>query len=299
MSQILGIENLSKHYGRIQAIKNLSFEVELGQVYGLLGPNGSGKTTTLASILGVVRPSAGKISWFGKDSSSYHRHRVGAILEQPYFYPWFTAYQNLRLTALIRGVDERSSSIKSALDLVELAEHTHQKVSSFSLGMRQRLSLASALVGSPDVLVLDEPTNGVDAKGIALIRSIITDLAKEGKTIILASHILDEVEKVCSHIAILKDGMVINKGAIAEVIAVDDSIEVAAEDMGALQTAVNKFKNVKSSEIKGDVLKVLFEEPCSNVIFGNYLFEKKIAVTHLVKRKRTLETHFLELMEKS
>ena len=211
MEKVLTISGLQKNYGKIHAVNDLSLSVERGSVYGILGPNGSGKTTTLAIILGVVNSNGGSYSWFGNENSKNDRKRIGAILEQPLFYPYLTAEKNLQIVASIKGVEY--SDIERVLKIVELFERKDSKFRTFSYGMKQRLAIASALLGNPEVLIFDEPTNGLDPKGIAEIRELIIKIAKQGITILLASHLLDEVQKTCSHVAVLKSGKKLYEGS--------------------------------------------------------------------------------------
>src|SRR5690606_17499858 len=201
---VLTIQNLSKNYGKIKAICNLSFTVEKGNIYGILGPNGSGKTTTLGIILGITKNDAGSFNWFdglkGKDA----RQKIGALLETPNFYPYLNADENLAIIAHIKKMNRHR--FDDLLSLVDLTQRRHSPFRTYSLGMKQRLAIAASMVGDPEVLIFDEPTNGLDPLGIAEVRNVIVKIARQGKTILMASHILDEVEKICSHVAILKQG---------------------------------------------------------------------------------------------
>jgi ABC-type multidrug transport system ATPase subunit len=214
MSAILSLHGLSKRYGKVQALHNLSLEVQPGHIYGLLGPNGSGKTTTLGILLGITRPNQGHFTWFGAPPSAASRQRIGTLLETPNFYPYLSAVRNLEIVATLkqRGYDR----IDEVLRQTGLYDRRTSAISTYSLGMRQRLALAAALVADPDVLVLDEPTNGLDPQGIADVRQLIRETGQRGKTIILASHILDEVEKICTHVAVLKQGVLLAEGSIHE-----------------------------------------------------------------------------------
>ena len=216
MSQVLEIKNVSKKYGNIRALDGVSLNVERGNVYGILGPNGSGKTTLLGIILNIINANQGTYSWFGKPPSKHSRKKIGALLETANFYPYLSAYQNLKVTATIKGVPY--SDIDRVLQIVGLADRKNSKFKGFSFGMQQRLAMASVLLGNPEVLVLDEPTNGLDPQGIAEVRNLIIKVAGEGKTIIIASHILDEIEKVCTHVGILKTGRLMVSGAMGEIV---------------------------------------------------------------------------------
>ncbi|MGL4383735.1 MAG: ABC transporter ATP-binding protein, partial [Flavobacterium sp.] len=213
METILTIKNLNKRYGRIQALKNVSFEIKKGNVYGILGPNGSGKSTTLGITLNVVNATSGEYQWFDGALETHEAlKKVGAIIERPNFYPYMTAYENLKLVCKIKNINY--SKIEEKLELVGLIERKDSKFSTFSLGMKQRLAIASALLNDPEILILDEPTNGLDPQGIHQIRDIIKKVASLGTTILLASHLLDEVEKVCSHVVVLRKGEILYAGLV-------------------------------------------------------------------------------------
>ena len=206
METILSIKDLNKKFGHIHAVNNLSFNIKKGNVYGILGPNGSGKSTTLGIILNVVNKTSGNFSWFnGKLSTHQALKKVGAIIERPNFYPYMTAVQNLELVCKIKEIP--TTKIEEKLKTVNLFHRKDSKFSTYSLGMKQRLAIASALLNDPEILILDEPTNGLDPQGIHEIREIIKNIASQGTTILLASHLLDEVEKVCSHVVVIREGI--------------------------------------------------------------------------------------------
>ncbi|MCH8557049.1 MAG: ABC transporter ATP-binding protein [Balneolia bacterium] len=210
MQSILTLSGLSKNYGRVQALSDVSLSIPEGSVYGLLGPNGSGKTTLLSIILGVVRPAAGTFLWDGEQTNETSAN-VGALLEKPNFLPKTKVKAQLEMMAVLRGIPstERAKRVEEVLQQTGIADAAHRPFRSLSLGMKQRLGIASVLLSNPPILVLDEPTNGLDPQGIIDIRNLILNLASQGRTIILASHMLDEIEKVCTHAAILKKGELI------------------------------------------------------------------------------------------
>lgn len=291
---ILIIDSLSKRYGSTIAVKELDLVVESGSVYGLLGPNGSGKTTTLGMILGVVRPTGGQYQWFeGRFPLASARRRIGSILERPCFYPYLTGRQNLEVTCAIRGSGRRE--LDRVLDLVNLAGEKDQVFAAYSLGMQQRLAIAATLVGDTQVLVLDEPTNGVDANGIAEIRQTILDVADQGKTILLASHILDEVQKVCTHISILKSGRVLASGPIREVLGDEDRVEIASHDLIGLMQVVNQMPEVISSEKRNDCLMVRFKPETDMAQINAKLVQEGHSPYHFARIKKSLESKFLEI----
>ena len=200
MEVVLSVKNLTKRYNRI-VVDHISFDVERGNIYGILGPNGSGKSTTFGMLLTTINPTEGSWKWFGEEGTSTETlKKIGAIIEQPNFYPYLSAEKNLQIVAEIK--EASYSRIDEVLALVGLLERKKDVFSTFSLGMKQRLAIASALLNNPEVLILDEPTNGLDPEGIIQIREIILQIAQQGITIIIASHLLDEIEKICSHVIV-------------------------------------------------------------------------------------------------
>lgn len=294
MSHILSIINLSKKFGHITAVNNLSFTIEKGNVYGLLGPNGSGKSTTLGIVLNVVNKTSGDFRWFDGTITTHEAlKKVGAIIERPNFYPYMTAYQNLQLVCKIKNVPE--TNISEKLKLVGLFDRKDSKFSTFSLGMKQRLAIASALLNNPEILILDEPTNGLDPQGIHQIREIIKKIASEGTTILLASHLLDEVEKVCTHVVVLRKGVSLYAGSVDAMKASHGFLTLKSDDLETLQQVLKEnpvFGNIK---LEGEFLIVLLNEPLDASEVNKLLFEKGIVLSHLVKRKESLEERFLEL----
>ena len=217
---VVSLRQLSKNYGKIQALKSVSFDVPQGSVYGILGPNGSGKTTLLSVVMSILKPNSGSYTLFNEEPTDAHRRRMGTLLETPNFYHYLSAVQNLKISAAIK--DQPGADVEKVLETVNLLQRKNSSFSTYSLGMKQRLAIAAALLGNPDVLIFDEPTNGLDPVGIAEIRSLIKDLARQGKTIIMASHLLDEVEKVCTHVAILKQGNLIASGSVNDIFVTQD-----------------------------------------------------------------------------
>jgi ABC-2 type transport system ATP-binding protein len=294
LETILTIENLSKRYGRIQALKNVSFSIQKGHVYGILGPNGSGKSTTLGIVLNVVNKTSGDYKWFdGKVKTHDALKKVGAIIERPNFYPYMTAEENLKLVCKIKNINY--SKINEKLNLVGLTERKDSKFSTFSLGMKQRLAIASALLNDPEILILDEPTNGLDPQGIHQIRDIIKEIASHGTTILLASHLLDEVEKVCSHVVVLRKGEILYSGSVDAMSANEGFFEISSNDNIALKTVLHDHPAVgQIKEEDGKVLVYLKSELSASDL-NQFLFSKNIILNHLVKRKNSLEAQFLEL----
>jgi ABC-type multidrug transport system ATPase subunit len=294
MSNILEINSLSKNYGSVKALQNVSFSVPEGSIYGLLGPNGSGKTTTLGIILDVLKASQGSFQWFGQPYSATVKRKIGAILETPNFYPYLSAYKNLQIVADIKKTSH--SQIEEVLDLTGLAARQHSPFRSYSLGMKQRLALASALLGNPDVLVLDEPTNGLDPQGIADVRELILKVAAQGKTIIIASHLLDEIEKVCTHVAVLQKGNLKAEGAVSEILSQQDQVLVAVPNP---ENAINLLKNlpiINSVVADRDWIKLILKDGITSSEVNKALFENNIIASQIIVRKKSLESQFLEIV---
>src|SRR6478735_8213315 len=240
MSSVLTINGISKSYGSIRALNNFSFEVPQGSVFGILGPNGSGKTTLLSIILDVLKANNGNFLWFGHPGSPEQRKKIGSLLETPNFYHYLSAIDNLKVTQSISGRGNEQD-VNEVLKKVKLYERRKSRFKSYSLGMKQRLAIAASLLGDPKVLVLDEPTNGLDPVGIAEIRQLIIELKNSGHTIIMASHLLDEVEKVCTHVAILRTGELLITGRVDEILVDDDVVELSASDLDALSAVLKQL----------------------------------------------------------
>jgi ABC-2 type transport system ATP-binding protein len=295
MDAVLSLNNISKSYGPIQALKNVSFEVPPGTVFGILGPNGSGKTTLLSIILDVLKANNGNFLWFGHAGSPEQRKRIGSLLETPNFYHYLSAVDNLKIT---QSISKRGNlqDIDIALKKVNLFDRRKSRFSTFSLGMKQRLAIAAALLGSPKVLVLDEPTNGLDPVGIAEIRNLIVELKNNGHTIIMASHLLDEVEKVCTHVAILKSGTLITTGDVDDVLMDEDLVEVKAADINALAAALKQFgSDIIINNEAGTVLLKLPKGNARPEEINSYCFSHGIVLSHLLLKKKRLEARLFEL----
>lgn len=294
LNKILEINNLTKKYGPVTAVKDLSFTIEKGNVYGLLGPNGSGKSTTLGVVLNVVNETTGDFRWFdGRESTHEALKKVGAIIERPNFYPYMTATQNLDLVCKIKNVSPEK--IDEKLELVGLLDRKNSKFRTFSLGMKQRLAIASALLNDPEILILDEPTNGLDPQGIHQIREIITKIAKNGTTILLASHLLDEVEKVCTHVVIIRKGEKLYSGPVDQMNASFGFFELKAVDNERLHKLLDNHPSFGKITRKGDILVAFLNEPLEAESLNKYLFENGLVLSQLVKRKESLEEQFLQL----
>ena len=296
LEKILTVNNLTKKFGYLTAVKDLSFTIEKGNVYGILGPNGSGKSTTLGVVLNVVNKTNGAFSWFDGNTSTHEAlKKVGAIIERPNFYPYMTAIQNLKLVCKIKEVPE--DKIEEKLELVGLLERKNSKFRTYSLGMKQRLAIASALLNDPEILILDEPTNGLDPQGIHQIREIIKKVASEGTTILLASHLLDEVEKVCSHVVILRKGRKLYSGRVDDMMASHGFFELKSSDSLKLLAFLennNSFSKIKN---ENGLITAFLKEEMNSEVLNRSLMEKGIVLSHLVQRKESLEEQFLTLTE--
>ena len=295
METILKITNLNKIFNKhLQAVKNVSFEIKKGNVYGILGPNGSGKSTTLGIVLNVVNKTSGDFEWFGGKSNTHDAlKKVGAIIERPNFYPYMTAKENLELVCKIKGTP--FSKVDEKLELVGLLERKNDKFKTYSLGMKQRLAIASALLNDPEILILDEPTNGLDPQGIRQIRDIIKVIASQGTTILLASHLLDEVEKVCSHVVVLRKGEMLYQGTVHNMIENNSFFELKSNDILQLKTVLDEQSFVENTIEEDGKLLVYLKQDIAAQDLNSYLFEQNIVLEHLVKRKNSLEEQFLEL----
>jgi ABC-2 type transport system ATP-binding protein len=291
---VLTVENLSKSYGRIQALKNVSFSVPEGTVFGILGPNGSGKTTTLGTITDILQPTSGSYKLFDEAPTAAHRRKMGTLLETPNFYHYLSGVKNLEIAAEIK--QHGKEDIDRVLQMVDLTKRKDSKFSTYSLGMKQRLAIASCLLGNPKVLVFDEPTNGLDPVGIAEIRELMKELHRQGKTIIMASHLLDEVEKVCTHVAILKRGELVTTGNVSEILSNEDMVEVSANDHKKLLEVLNSFPNKTRVSDENSLVKIFCPVGSADLAsINNFCFDNGVILNHLILKKKSLEARFFEL----
>ncbi len=288
---------MDKKYGKIHAVKNLSFDIQKGNVYGILGPNGSGKSTTLGIVLNVVNKTSGNFSWFGGKIETHDAlKKVGAIIERPNFYPYMTAKENLELVCKIKNINYKK--VDEKLEIVGLSDRKNSKFKTFSLGMKQRLAIASALLNDPEILILDEPTNGLDPQGIHQIRDIIKQIANQGTTILLASHLLDEVEKVCSHVLVLRFGEMLYNGTVEGMTNKSGYFEMVCSDNVLLKKLITEsFEVEKIDEQEGKII-AHFNKQISGEEINKLLAEKGIFLSHLVNKKVSLEEQFLKLTNK-
>jgi ABC-2 type transport system ATP-binding protein len=296
LETVLSIQKLTKNFGKLIAVSQLDLEVKRGQVFGMLGPNGSGKTTTLGMLMGVTIPTSGSFTWFGEPSTHLTRKKIGAVLEHPIFYPYLSGQKNLELNAMVKGADP--ANISKVLDIVELSTRKDDKYRTYSLGMKQRLAIASALVSDPIILILDEPTNGLDPMGIAEIREIVKRIAADGKTIILASHLLDEVQKVCTHFAVLRKGKLMHSGPVDEVGKGEETVEVMAfhDDFPML---LQEFVGSGPIKKENGFFQVMMKDGYHSQDLNKFLFDKGIVTSHLITKKKSLEKQFLEILSEA
>lgn len=291
---VLSLQGITKYYGRIKALDNVSFDVPEGSVFGILGPNGSGKTTLLGIVTDVLKPTSGSFEFFGKPPTSILRKDIGTLLETPNFYHYLSGERNLAIAAEIKG--KGRENIAAVLEKVNLTERKASKFSTYSLGMKQRLAIASALLGKPGVLILDEPTNGLDPVGISEIRTLIKVLASEGKTIIMASHMLDEVEKVCTHVAIMKRGKLLSAGLVDEILVNDDIVELGAANLSQLNMIAATLPGNRNIKLQSNCIHAFYPAGTANLeSINQYCFENGVTLHHLLLKKKSLEAKFLEL----
>ena len=294
MNNVLELNNLSKKYPGVLALDKVSLAVETGSTFGLLGPNGSGKTTTLGIVLDVIRASEGSFSWFGQPLSRATKRRIGAILETPNFYPYLNANQNLKIVADIKKVNH--AAIDPVLEKVGLLARRNSQFKEFSLGMKQRLALGAALLGDPEVLVLDEPTNGLDPEGIAEVRELIKIVAGQGKTIIMASHLLDEVQKVCTHMAVLQKGKLKVCGRVDTLLNQHDQVIISTDSLEKALAFLQQHAGVKQIRRENAELHLTLTEEFTSADLNQVLFAQGIVLSQLTLRKKSLESQFLDII---
>jgi ABC-2 type transport system ATP-binding protein len=294
LNNVVTTKGLTKHYGRIRAVDDLTLDIPEKSVFGILGPNGSGKTTTLGMLLDVINPTSGTYSWFGNFSKKENRQKIGSILETPSFYPYLSALDNLKIIAEIKAIGYEN--IGEVLKITGLYDRRFSSFRTYSLGMKQRLALASALLCDPLVMILDEPTNGLDPRGIAEIRELIRNIAGQGKTIILASHLLDEVQKVCTHFAVLNKGRLMYSGLVNETKHDELQLEISSDKNSELFSLLKTFPDIKKVEMSGEMFVITLPGNYAISNLSRFVFEHGFAITHLVAMKKSLESQFLEIL---
>jgi len=296
INNIISIQGLTKDYSVVRALDGVSLNIPERSIFGILGPNGSGKTTMLSILLDIVKPNSGSFSLMGQQPSGKIRRNIGCLLETPSFYPYLSAEDNLRIAAKIKDVDE--SDIPRVLKRLSLFDRRISKFSTFSLGMKQRLALASALLGNPSLIVFDEPTNGLDPQGITDVRALIRELWEEGKTVLIASHLLDEVEKVCTHVAILKKGKLLATGSVDEVLGDGLTFKLSAGSSNKqLESLLSRQSKVKSATQQGDMFIVNADGDLNAEELNRLCFENGIVLSHLEMSRKKLESWFIEVTQ--
>jgi len=293
---VVRTEHLTKHYGKLVAVDDLSLEVHRGQVFGFLGPNGAGKSTTMSMILGLIAPTSGNIEVFGRSVKSNLADilgKIGAVMESPGFYPYLSGWDNLKVFARIsRNVTD--NRMKEVLKLVDLTDRAQDKFSGYSQGMKQRLAIACALLHDPEFIIFDEPTSGLDPAGMKEVRELLIRLGQEGKTIFLNSHLLYEVEQVCNYVAIIKKGKVIASGAPNELIKHGDTLQIRVTDIDKAVALLNEEDWVSSITREGNLL--ILKAPTERATDISALLAKNgVFVSEMKARDDSLESIFLEL----
>ena len=292
--RVVETRGLTKHYGKtIVAVDGLELNVNRGEVYGFLGPNGAGKTTTLRMLLGLIRPTAGTARVVGAEPGSpASLMKVGAIVETPAFYPYLTGYDNLRLLAIYCGVPLKR--VDSTLEEVELTPRARHKFSTYSMGMKQRLGVAAALLKEPELLILDEPTNGLDPQGMADVRNLIISLGKGNRTVLVSSHLLGEVEQMCTRIGVIRKGKLVAEGTIDELRGAA-TLTVRAAPADKAREVLEKGSGAENVKVIADGSFSLKVDLRHTAEINRQLVEAGVAVTELHANERSLEDIFMEL----
>lgn len=297
MENVIETLNLTKRFKRLTAVDAVSITVGRGQVFGFLGPNGSGKTTTIGMLLDIITPTTGEIRLLGRHGrKGLHeaRQRVGATLEQPNFYPHLSAFDNLRATCIIKGVPE--SKIDPALEVAGLLARRKDAFQTYSLGMKQRLAIAAALLGDPELLFLDEPMNGLDPEGMREIRDLIARLSQEKRTVFLSSHLLHEVERSCTHVAVIKKGRILTQGSLAEILGKNVVAAMRAADVMALRSALAVYPAAVSITQDSDIVLAELNDGDLAALNG-FLAGKGVLLSYLAPRQKSLEDVFIEVTQ--
>jgi len=295
---VVRTEHLTKCFGKLVAVDNLNLEVRKGEVFGFLGPNGAGKSTTMGMMLGLIAPTSGTVELFGLNIQSYLSKilkRVGAVTENPGFYPYLSGRDNLKYIARITG-EVNKHRINQILELVELSDRDKDRFSNYSLGMKQRLAIACALLHDPEFMILDEPTNGLDPAGMKEIRELIIRLGQEGKTIFLNSHLLHEVEQVCERVAIIKQGRMIAQGLVQDLLKQGDTLQLKVTDPDNAMTVLKELNWLNSVDRENDKLLIgVKAEKYAEI--SAVLAKENIFITEMKAKEDTLESFFLEVTE--
>jgi len=286
---------LTKRYRDVLAVDAISFSVEAGQVFGFLGPNGSGKTTTIGMLLGIITPSSGEVHLLGRsgrDGLHAARQQIGATLETPNFYPYLSGWDNLRIVANLKGVAHKG--IEETLELVGLLQRRKDKFEGYSLGMKQRLAIAATLLGNPQLVILDEPANGLDPDGMREIRELIVALGARGKTVFVSSHLLNEVERTCTHVAILRKGRIVRQASVQELLNTAMVVELRGGDVETLQRAAQRYPKAESVRTRDGAVLVQLQDDDSASL-NRWLAGEGVYVSVLVPQRLSLEEAFIDL----
>jgi ABC-2 type transport system ATP-binding protein len=285
---------LTKRYRTVTAVDNLDLHVERGEIFGFLGPNGAGKTTTMRMLLGLVRPSAGSARVLGMDIASQLSHilaRTGSVIENPTFYPYLSGRDNLRAFARLSGIE--AARIAPVLDLVDLTGAAHRKFSTYSLGMKQRLAVGAGLLSSPDLLILDEPANGLDPAGIVEMRDLVRRLKSNGHTVLISSHVLHEIEQICDRIAIMNLGRIVVQGRVSDLLG-GASLQVRAEPLGPAARILRDVPWVSEvTQVDGHLIVHAPEARAADITC--VLAEEGIYISRLQPNEQSLEQYFLDV----
>lgn len=311
---VISTNRLTKAFGNLVAVNDLNLQVMRGDVFGFLGPNGSGKTTTIRMLLGLIRPTAGRAVLFGMDNAyqlPLILQRIGAIVETPIFYPYLSGIDNLRVIAANSGMVSGPANDRRLAEVLELVElHTYGKLAyrKYSLGMKQRLGIAAALLNDPELVMLDEPTNGLDPSGVIEIRRLILHLASLGKTVFLSSHILSEVQQVCNRVAFLRKGNLIKQGMVSELLRDKEQIEIRLPQAEQTQQALNVLRQIQQrgadwisgvniEQNRHNLPIVVVDAPTTRSSEVNRLLaQQNLFAAELHPREGTLEDIFLEVV---
>lgn len=295
---VLQTDSLKKRFGSVQAVEDVSLSVKQAEIFGFLGPNGAGKTTTISMILGLTYPTAGKVEIFGQRVTPGHNHvlrRVGTMVGTPSLLLAFTARQNLQILARLYP-DLPRQRIDEVLALVGLQAAANRKVRAFSTGMKQRMGLALALLNKPDLLILDEPTNGMDPAGMHEVRLLLRNLVEQGMTVFLSSHLLHEMELVCDRVAVVQHGHIITEGAVADMLNAQEFIHVRTSDSARTLQALQMLPGARN--IEANAAYVVLQGVSSEAVLS-YLVSQGIVPKEVSTSRPDLESVFLELTQKS
>ncbi len=298
--KIVEIKHLEKHFGKFQAVIDVSFDVYRGDVFGFLGPNGAGKSTTIRTMLSLIKPTGGELKLFGKDLSkdrNYILQRIGCIVEKPDFYKYLSAEKNIEIFARLSGVSVTKSKVHEIIEFVGLKGREKDKLSGFSHGMKQRLGIAQTLIHDPELIILDEPTTGLDPQGIIDIRNLILQLKNErNKTVLLSSHILSEIELIANRMVIISKGKTIVQGSVKDLLNAQELIVAFTVDN--IEKAKQLLEKASMAEMidKIDTTNLLLQISQEKIPVVNKLFTDNGVNVYSIEAKRKLEDYFLKLI---